>query len=269
MTRTIGQTLENPYADVSEQSEEIPDAVPVDDAEAVKSFTIFGLTELLLKHPGRADELMREETQQHLLIPRFLTIALASYTLFSVAIIIILNTAAAEAYPRHLLPVPRASWSDGSALGLVAAYNFGLIAASGICLPSFYFFALLAGVRMSMLQIVGQVMRCKATSALVLFGILPIYVACVLGMAVFDGPTFVLEMLLYLGLLLPFIAGLEGVRAIYRGVMGMASTLPQKERCARECFLRRLTLGWAACYTAVSPVLIYRVWDYLSGLIAV
>ena len=68
----------------------------------------------------------------------------------------------------------RAGWADGSALGLVAGYNLGLVAATCICLPSFYFFALLAGVRMTMLQVVGQVLRCKASSAIVLVGVLPV-----------------------------------------------------------------------------------------------
>jgi hypothetical protein len=55
------------------------------------------------------------------------------------------------------------------------------------------------------------------------------------------------------------------VRSIYRGVMGMAETLPADRRCRRECFLRRLTFSWAAVYTVVSPVLIYRVWEFLAG----
>jgi hypothetical protein len=121
---------------------------------------------------------------------------------------------------------------------------------------------------MTMLQIVGQVIRCKASSALVLIGILPIYVAVVLGLVVFRAPPRAMELCLYVGLVLPFVAGLEGVRAIYRGVMGMAETMPQEKRCRRECFLRRLTFSWAAVYTAVSPVMIYRVWEYLASQIA-
>jgi hypothetical protein len=224
-----------------------------------------GLVELLLKNPVRADALNREENQQAVLIPRFLSIALASYVLFSVAMILILSSTSESARPHRFLPIPVVQWSNRSALGLLIAYNFGLVAATCICLPSFYFFALLAGVRMSMVQIVGQVLRCKASSAIVLVGILPIYVAVVLGMAVFHIAPGILELVLYVGLALPFIAGLEGVRSIYRGVMGMAETLPAERRCRRACFLRRLTLSWAAVYTAVSPVLIYRLWVFLAG----
>jgi hypothetical protein len=247
--------------------EPLPVVAADEPAVASNAFSILGLVELLLKFPERADALNREEKRQATLIPRFLGIALASYGLFSVAMIVILNAAPGSAYPQYLFAVPRASLRDGSAVSLLLAYNFGLVAATGICLPSFYFFSLLAGVRMSMLQIVGQVVRCKASSAMVLVGILPIYVAIVLGLVVFQAPTRALELCLYLGLILPFLAGLEGVRAIYRGVMGMAETLPPERRCRRECFLRRLTLSWAAVYTAVSPLMIYRVWQFLANQI--
>jgi hypothetical protein len=244
----------------------LPD-VPI-SAPATSQWSAFQLVELLLKDPQRADALNREERGQSLLIPRWLAISLVSYLLFSIAMVVILNTAPAEAYPQRLLPVPAASWANGSALALLLAYNFGLIAATGICLPSFYFFGLLAGVRLTMLQIVAQVLRCQATSAIWLVGILPIYVAIVLGLVVFGAPMAVMEGCLYLGLILPFLTGLAGVRAIYRGVLGMAETMSPERRCRRECFLRRLTLSWAAVYTAVCPVMIYRVWEFLANQIA-
>jgi hypothetical protein len=245
-------------------------ALPVDkkvDETLVEmnEHSALGLVELILKSPARLDALMNHDARkQPILIPRFLGIALASYVLYAIAMIVILNAASPEAYPHNLLPVPAASYK-GSALGLLLGYNVGLVAATCICLPSFYFFALLAGVRLTMLQIVGQVMRCKANSALVLLGILPIYVAFVLGLLVFQAPAATLEWWLYLGLMLPFVAGLQGMLAIYRGVMGMADTMPPDKRCRRECFLRRLTVSWAACYTAVSPVMIYRLWEFLAG----
>ena len=248
---------------------EVAVALPADDCPAgAEGQSALLLVELLLKDPARADALGRDEARQPELIPRFLGIALAAYVLFSMAMVVILSTAPSAAYPRHALAVPPARWSDWSGLGLLAAYSIGLVATTCICLPSFYFFALLAGVRLSMLQVVGQIVRSKASSALVLVGILPIYVAVVLGMVVFEAPAPTLEFWLYVGLALPFVAGLEGVRSIYRGVRGMAETLPPERRCRRECFLRRLTLSWAACYTAVSPVMIYRLWEYLAGVSA-
>src|SRR5262249_19160870 len=154
-------------------------------------------------------------------------IAQVSYLLFGLAMVVILNAAPAAAYPSYPLSLPPADSFRGS-VGLVLAYCLGLVTTTCVCLPSFYFFALLAGVRMSFLQVAGQVVRCKASSAVVLVGILPIYVAVVLGLVVFGAPAELLRLGLYLGLALPFVAGLEGVRAIYRGVMGMADTLPDE-----------------------------------------
>jgi hypothetical protein len=227
--------------------------------------SLLGLVELLLKNPRRLDYLNREETRQAELVPRLLAVALAGFALFGVALLLILHFTAPAAYPHRFLPVPRASLTDGSGLALVLAYCLGLVAATGLCLPSFYFFSLLAGVRMRLAQIVSQVVSAKATTAVVLVGILPVYVAVVLGLAVFEADAELLEGCLYVGLLLPFVAGLAGLHALYRGVSAMAETMPAERRCRRACFLRWLTVSWAACYTAVSPVLIYRLWETLAS----
>lgn len=227
--------------------------------------TLLGLVELLLKEPRQLDVLHRDDRRQAELMPRFLAVALGSYTLFGVALALILHFAPAAATPRSWIAVPPARLSDGSALALILAYNLGLVAATCICLPSFYFFALLAGVRLTLAQIVGLVMRSKAASAVVLVGVLPIYVAVALGLIVFAAPPELLEACLMLGLLLPFLAGLQGVRVLHQSVCVMGATLPDEQRENRQCFLRRLTLSWAACYTAVSPLLIYRLWELLAG----
>lgn len=254
------------YAKRHDADESPPMVLPVEEpAVEWNERSVMGLVELLLKDPQQLDALNREEARQVDFIPRFLGIALAAYTLFGVALLLILNAAPAESYPHRWLEVPAAGWHDGSALGLLLAYDLGLVGATGICLPSFYFFGLLAGVRMSMLQLTGQVVCCKASSAVVLVGILPIYVAVVLGLVVFGAPAETLEWLLYLGLVLPFVAGLEGVRALYHAVLGMADTLPPERRGHRERFLRRLTLSWAAVYTAVSPLLIFRLWQFFAA----
>ncbi len=247
----------------------LPAEQPLEEG-AADNASILGLVEALLKNPTGLDRVMNgDERRPVLLIPRFLAIALTSYVLFSVAMIVILNTAPASAYPaREPLPAPPAAWSNGSALGLLAAYTIGLVATTCICLPTFYFFSLLAGVKLTMLQVVGQVVRSKASAAIVLVGILPIYVAVVLGLIVFQVQSLFLEYCLYLGLTLPFIAGLEGVHSIYQGVRGLALSMPTDRRERRECFLRRLTLSWAAVYTMVAPVMIYQLWDYLAKRLA-
>jgi hypothetical protein len=251
---------------MTELAQDYPQVLPADDdpGRYPDELTLLGVVEATLKNQARLDAAARDESRQIELIPRLLGISLLSYSAFGLAMLLILNFVSDAAYPRIPLPIPDVRWSHGSGLGLVLAYDLGLIGATGICLPTFYFFSLLVGVRMSMLQIVGQVLRGKAVSALVLMGILPIYVAVVLGLAVFDSSPELLSVWLYVGLALPFVAGLQGVQAIYHGVTLMADTLPPERRCRREYFLRQLTVSWAVCYTAVSPVLIYRLWQILS-----
>lgn len=232
-------------------------------ATAVKDDSALGLVELLLKDPDRVERLNRDVGRLPILVPRFLIIALASYTLFSIAMVLIFWLAPAAALPGLL---PTNGWSKATALGLLLGYTLGLVAATGICLPSFYFYGLLAGVKISMLHVVAHTVKGKAAGAITLVGILPIYVAVALGLQVFHAPEATLTYWLYLGLALPFVAGWWGLRSIYRGFMGLADTLPPERRCRRECFLRRLTLSWTAVYAVVSPVMIYRLWEYFAQL---
>src|SRR5205823_13072329 len=184
----------------------VSDGIPiVEPVVAPCDLSLLGLVEVLLKEPRRLDDLNRAEARQAELMPRLLAISLTSFALFGVALSLILHFTPPAAYPHRLLPIPRV-YLGGSALALVGAYSLGLVAATGLCLPSFYFFALLAGVKMRLSQIVSQVMCSKATTAVVLVGILPIYVAVVLGMVVFEADAPLLETCLYLGLALPFVA---------------------------------------------------------------
>jgi hypothetical protein len=247
------------------------------------SSKILDLVELILKRRERLDLLIRERALQAKLIPRLLAIALAGFVLFGVAQSLVLG--AAGVWPRLTAltdvvggdfswPLTFAAagqgetllgrWLDGSALALLAAYALGLIAASGICLPSLYFYGLLVGVRMSMLDVVLHTLKAKATAAVALIGILPIYAAVALGVAILPAPAVVREASYWLGLSLPFLAGLWGTWSLYLGFVGLADTLPDGCRGRRTCFLRRLVVAWSACYTAVTPVLIFTLWRQLS-----
>ena len=239
-----------------------------DDACLVpENHTVIGLFELLLKNPARLDELAGDPARQRELFPRLLLIAQAGYLVYSAVMLLLLNLAPDAALPASLhVAVPSASWADGSALGLPVGYGMGLVIASCICLPSFYFYSLLAGVRMSWLQIASIVLRGSAANGVMLLGIVPIYVAVALGLLVTSAPAEWLGATLLFGLLLPFVAGLWGLREIYRGVMHVGANLSID--CRRQYFLRRLTLSWAAVYTAVVPVLIYRLWESVAALAA-
>jgi hypothetical protein len=250
------------------QTEAIPVVDPPDDDPPVAAdeHSLLGLAELLLKAPAQVDRLTRDADRQPELIFRFLAIALASFSLFAIVLILLLNWVSEAALPEVLAQHWKAG--VGSAVSLWLAYAVGLVAASGVCLPSFYFFGLLAGVRASWLQVTAHVLRGKGATAVLLLGLLPIYVAVVLGMVVFQASDAALRPALWVGLALPFLAGLWGVHTIYRGFLGLADSLPPEQRCRRTCFLRRLTVSWAAVYSVVSPVMIYRLWEILSEWLA-
>jgi hypothetical protein len=225
--------------------------------------TILGLTELLLKDAGRLDRLTRDDDQQPRLIPSFLAIALASFGLFGLALVLALWWAQTAALPKLLAT----SWEEhraASALGLWLAYTLGFALATGVCLPSFYFYGLLAGVRISWMQVTAQIMKGSSATAVMLLGILPVYLAAALGAVVFQLPPPAIRAVLDVGLGLPFVAGLWGVRSIYVGFLGLADTLPPERLAQRECWLRRLTLACTACYSAVCPVMIYKLWTYFT-----
>ena len=215
----------------------------------VGNHSALGLAELLLKDRMQVDDMLRDESRQAELIPRFLAIALASFSTYACAMILLLYAAPSGSIPSVLAE----GWSFAvrPALGLWLAYVLGLVAATGICLPSFYFYGSRPASRSRASR--DALPQGQAATAIMLVGILPIYVAIALGMLIFAAPVELQQVVLSIGLVLPFIAGLWGVYSIYGGFMRLADTLAGGCRDRRICFLRRLTLAWAACYTARDP----------------
>jgi hypothetical protein len=229
----------------------------------VNENSVLGLAELLLKDRNHADDLLRDDSRQADLIPRFLVISLASFSLYAWVMAFLLQVAPLDAIPSVLAQ----GWTKGlrPAFGLWLAYAVGLVGATGICLPSFFFYGLLAGVRITFLQVVTHCLKGMASTAIMLVGILPIYVAIALGMLIFAVSIPYQRLVLSGGLMLPFIAGLWGVYCIYHGFMRLADTLPGIYRERRTAFLRSLTLAWATCYTAVTPLMILALWTHLTS----
>lgn len=274
-----------PYADFPRPDGNDPirpgqaSVMPRTDGES----TTLGLIELLLKNQHRLNQVSRSPQLQRELIPRLLMIGLVGYTMFGISLAIIFN--AAQVWPELASPaewletrngsmirfasdVTAARWTrwlDGSAWHVVAAFTLGMVGAIGVCLPSFYFYGLLAGVRTTMLQVTTHALTGLASSAVALVGTLPVYFAAVLGLLVFDATDRLVTAVCFLGLALPFITGLYGTRALYIGFVGLTDTMPPDRRCRRLCFLRRLLFAWSVCFTSVTPVMIFTVWHYLSS----
>jgi len=252
-----------------------------DILQGVPTPGLLDLVELILKDRPRLEKVIRDPSLAAELLPRFLAIALICFTLFGVALALVFQ--AIGVYPM-LAPIKLAL--DGTTLlnfealdqfgttrlfgafarsaRLIAAYDVGLIAAAGVCLPSLYFYGLLAGVPMSLARVTVHTVKAMATTAVALVGILPIYMAFSLGAAIFHAPRVLSDSILWMGLVLPFIAGLFGVRSLYFGFTALTDALPEERQSRRACFLRRLVVSWSVCYTAVTPVMIYSLWEYFA-----
>jgi len=233
--------------------------------EMNSEITTAGVVEMLLKDHGRLNRLLRDEVHQRELVPRLLAVALAGFTVYGVVVTAILN--ALWVKNGIWLPyLPPADWNDLSAANLTLGYTLGLIAANGICLPSFYFYGLLAGIKTTMLGVTAHAIKGMAAGAVALVGLLPIYVALSLTSIVFPlGEPWDLICIVW-GLVLPFAAGIFGAVNLYEGFVGLADTMTCANRNSRQCFLRRLILAWVGCSSFVIPVVIYSLWDFFSDL---
>jgi len=236
-----------------------------------------------LKDPLKLDRWIRDRSLQIDLMPRFLMIALLGFAFYGICMSLVISSCHVWPHLTEMATIVShddsvmirfqshegdsnlSPWLNGRVVSLIIAYVFGLIAATGICLPSLYFYGLLSGVKMTLLDIVLQAVKSKAVAAVALVGVLPIYAAVGLGLVIFSVPDSLRDSLLILGLILHFLASTAGTYSLYRGFSSWADTMSDERRQHRECFLRRLTLSWAACYSAVSPVLIYTLWQRLQG----
>lgn len=242
-----------------------PEPLPADGEAAVPiaaSVRTLDLVEALLKQPQRVDVLLANGGATLEFVSRLLAITLVGFTAFGVVLATLMSTADAQ-----LDGLPPVRWSDASALWPIIAYDVSVVAACGLCLSSFYFYNVLAGVRIAMTDVVAHAAKCLARSALVLVGILPMWVALVLGELVFDAHASDLKAGQACGLLLPFFAGLAGVLSLRQGFAVVAARQRRLDDGAvvRVQFLGRLMGAWAAVWTAVTPVMIYTLWTGLAG----
>jgi len=279
--RSDGSSADGCTANVAADTPE--PVVPGDIFQPVVTLSLAQLVELILKDRPRLERVIRDPSLATELIPRFLAVSLVGFTLFGVTMALVIHAvgvrlelasmkAVLEGTAQGLIQFEPLGSRSGielvhaitAGLRLIAAYDLGLIAAAGVCLPSLYFYGLLAGIPMSMARVTVHTVKAMSTTAVALVGILPIYMAFSLGAAIFHAPPLVAESVLWLGLVLPFAAGLFGVNSLYTGFTGLTDALPLERRCRRACFLRRLVVSWSVCYTAVTPVMIYTLWEYFS-----
>ena len=232
-----------------------PDGFETDTLQLESTSTgqinLFGYIELLLKDRRRLGQLLLNERRSLEALPNLLGVAIVGFAVYGLIISIVFRLSGSA--DTELLK--SANW-----FVVTLSYTFGLIGAVCVCLPSFYFYALLAGVRASMAQVAAQSVRALATTALLLLGIMPIYVVAVIGLYI-GGDALRNEYALSLsaGFALPFIAGLFGVITFYRGFVDLSNTLPSQRH--RKCgkFLRFMAVCQSGLYAVVAPAMIYTL----------
>ena len=210
--------------------------------------------ELLLKNRAELSAVLRAGDRLGDALQKLLAISLIGFGVYAATIAAVLHLSRVNG------GLNRFGW-----ISLLVSYTIGPIATLGVCLPSFYFYALLAGVQPSMLQVAVQSVRAITVTSVLLLGIMPLYLAVVVGLYIIGGPqdsAFIQS--LTAGFLLPIFAGVYGVVTFYKGFVDLASTLPPQRRRTRARFLTRMALAQAGLYAFVMPVMIYTLLDSLS-----
>jgi len=213
-----------------------------------------GMFDLILRGEARLHRLMRDEAGLPEVIQKFLALSVLGLTIHGVVLGL-----AAELFG----DAPMLDWYQAGhpVVWMPLAFIGAFLGALCICLPSFYFYTQLSGLDASFRLVTAQALRAQATMSVLLLGVLPFYAAWLLGtvVGVFDAQ----RTALFAGMCLPFLVGLLGIRAVYRGFCDLANHLPITHQ-RRGNFLKRLVLCWGGVYTVVAPVALYRLGEALG-----
>jgi hypothetical protein len=216
------------------------------------------ISEPLIRDDPRLDAMVMDESRGIETIQRLLGVALVGSLIYGLAV----GLTAQFVAPRP----PLAVWLGRlPVVTLPLAFTGAFLVALLVCLPSFYFYTQLSGLDASFRLITAQALRVQARTVVLLLGALPIYVALALGVrigAIDDANTVIL-----VGVAMPFVIGLAGLKSLYRSFERLAEQLPISH-VRRPQFLLRIVVAWAAAYSVVCPVALYRVGELLANVVA-
>ena len=156
---------------------------------------------------------------------------------------------------------------------IFAAYELGLMGAQVASLPSWYFYALLTGIRTHGWRLAVEAMRARATASLALLGILPVYLAASLGLSLLlpanGGPEWQALMTLFTaaGFGLPFLAGLAAPASLVRVLRQLAQDSDAHRPAASRRKARPwlMALGWTLLFSSMAPLGVFRALQVLAG----
>lgn len=221
------------------------------------SITALVTVDRLLRRPEEADAACSEARAATAMLPSLAWTAVAGIGVFA-----LVQGSLSQAFHPMDSPGLLRGASVLEAVGLEAlAYGFGLFGAQIAALPSYWFYALLAGVPMPGWRLAVEATRAQATAAVVLMGLLPVYLAVGLGLGLLlpgpDGAPWHWLVVQGGGHLLPFVAGLAAPLSLIRGFRRVVSarSVDGKTR-AMPLFL---ALWCAALFTAMAPLGVMRV----------
>lgn len=204
--------------------------------------------DVILRGKGELDERMKDERALPEIVQRLIGVSVLGLAVHG-AVVGLVEDLLAGGQPVAVLWMP-------------FAFVIAFIGALCICLPSFWFYTQLSGLDASFRLVTAQALRAQATTSVLLLGVLPLYgaiaLACALGV-VQDGGGVV-----RLGLFMPFVVGLAGLRAAYKGFITLAEVLPRTHE-RRGAFLRRMVLAWGAVYSSVAPVALWRLIERMGS----
>lgn len=198
-----------------------------------------GLVHLLLHDREAMDLTMADAGASTAALPGMIATSLLGYAAFG----------AAHGYALTLLHPVRYPDLTLTIAGVTLAYGGAFFGAKLACVPSAYFYALLAGVRTHSLRLTVEAMRAQATQGVVLLGLVPVYFAAVLGIALADPKSAVAVEAI--GWALPFVAGFWGVAQLYRALSRLVRKAPDGARSAMPSLL---VFAWTALVALLAPM---------------
>lgn len=220
-----------------------------------------GFVERLLRDDETLDRSMMDPEELPSLLRRFLVVAGAGLLLHGLVVGLVSKFVVAD------FGFSAGSWfaAAGAPWTVPFALVGAFLTATAVGLPSFYFYARLAGADVSFPVVVAQSLRALAQTSVALWAILPFYTAIVLSSAL--GVAHDVTVVQW-GLGLPFVAGLYGIRSVYRSFARLVDRDAESESLrlvshARRTGLLGMVLGWGALFTTVAPIALWRYGAFL------
>jgi hypothetical protein len=221
--------------------------------------TSSSITEMILRDQKNLSALIQDEHRSMPTITRLLIISIAGLSVHGLVL-------GAVTEILGIGPSSELGFMSGGhpVLWMAPVFVAAFMGALSICLPSFYFYTQLSGLDASFRVVTAQALRAQATTSVLLLGALPVYVAIALASVLHVMVS--ADQAITIGIALPFLIGLFGVRAVQNGFRDLLTSLPITH-ARRGNFVGRMVLAWGAVYTAIAPIALYRLAESLSKLV--